>query len=101
MPLASLLIHSGPRLPWYLTLPEPGPTVDTTANAPLGLAGWAYAGLEGLIWAVALIDIPAAYAYWAPLMKMGLFNPVKEARSFGLLLIGAAIGHSLSWVIPG
>ena len=61
--------------------------------------GWHLMGIEGVVWAVALSEIPVVVILWVGLARNRMFSLVSEARSLifvGLgILVGFWILHSL------
>jgi O-antigen/teichoic acid export membrane protein len=62
------------------------------AGIPLG---WHLAGISGVVWAVALSEIPVAAALWIGLARHNMFSAMCELRSFLFAAAGAAIGLGL------
>lgn len=64
----------------------------TVTALPLG---WWIAGFPGLVWAVALIDIPAAFVIWPAMIRHGFFDGLRELASLGFFGVGWAVGTGL------
>jgi O-antigen/teichoic acid export membrane protein len=62
--------------------------------------GWKLFGVEGIIWAVALSELPPLFVMWAGLIKHHAFSPVAEARSLGFVALGVLIGWGLLQILP-
>ncbi len=54
--------------------------------------GWSLAGIEGVIWAIALSEVPPLIVIWAGLMKHRMFSIVVEGRSLLFAAVGALLG---------
>jgi O-antigen/teichoic acid export membrane protein len=54
--------------------------------------GWSLAGIEGVIWAIALSEVPPLIVIWAGLMKHRMFSVVVEARSLLFAAFGVLLG---------
>jgi chromate transport protein ChrA len=54
--------------------------------------GWSLAGIEGVIWAIALSEVPPLIVIWAGLMKHRMFSVVVEGRSLLFAAFGALLG---------
>jgi O-antigen/teichoic acid export membrane protein len=54
--------------------------------------GWSLAGIEGVIWAIALSEIPPLIVIWAGLMKHRMFSVVVEGRSLLFAALGVLLG---------
>ena len=68
------------------------------AVAPLA---WYLGEMNGLVWAIAFMDLAGVYAYYEPMYRLRLLDMWKEVRSLGFLVVGAAIGQALSALLPG
>ncbi|MEO1227378.1 MAG: oligosaccharide flippase family protein [Myxococcota bacterium] len=55
--------------------------------------GWHWGGFPGLVWAVALSEVPTLVVVWFGLIRNGYFHPVRELRS--VLFFGAGWGLGL------
>jgi O-antigen/teichoic acid export membrane protein len=58
--------------------------------------GWHLAGIRGLVYAVAMTELPVFVVLWLPFGKMGLLRPLLELRALALYGSGLAIGFALS-----
>jgi len=54
--------------------------------------GWSLAGIKGVIWAIALSEVPPLIVIWAGLMKHRMFSAVVEGRSLLFAAFGALLG---------
>lgn len=57
--------------------------------------GWHLAGLPGVVWIVALSELPVLLVTWSGLIKERLFRPIFELRSFAIWGAAAA----LAWLV--
>jgi O-antigen/teichoic acid export membrane protein len=62
--------------------------------------GWMFLGLKGIVWAVALSELPPLFVMWAGLIKHRAFSPAAEARSFAFVALGVLIGWGLLRILP-
>jgi O-antigen/teichoic acid export membrane protein len=60
--------------------------------------GWSVAGVEGVIWAVALAELPPLVVMWSGLVKHRMFSIAAEARSLAFAGLGALLGLALAQV---
>lgn len=58
-------------------------------------AGWLIGGLHGLVWAVALSEIPIFFVSWPALHRAGVLRLRREAFAFVFLVAGIGVG----WII--
>jgi O-antigen/teichoic acid export membrane protein len=54
--------------------------------------GWSLAGIEGLVWATALSEIPVLLVLWLPFHRFGLLRPSREAGAVVAFLLGIVLG---------
>ena len=54
--------------------------------------GWWLFGLHGLVWAVALSEVPVLLMLWPPFRRLDLLDPLREGMAAALFVTGAAIG---------
>ncbi len=54
--------------------------------------GWALSGIEGVIWAVALSELPPLVVIWIGMIKHRMFSVAAESRSFLFAGLGALLG---------
>jgi O-antigen/teichoic acid export membrane protein len=54
--------------------------------------GWHWVGLPGVVWCVALSEVPVVFIIWFGMSKEGLLRPLLELRSLGIWTTAAAIG---------
>lgn len=57
--------------------------------------GWWLAGVRGVIWAVAIAEIPPLLVIWAGLLRQGMFSAMAEMRSLLFVGAGLALGMGL------
>jgi O-antigen/teichoic acid export membrane protein len=57
--------------------------------------GWSIAGIKGVIWAIALSEIPAMIVIWIGMMKHHMFSALVELRSLLFVIIGILVGLGL------
>ena len=62
--------------------------------------GWHFFGVEGVLWAVALSEMPALAVLWPPMIREGLLRPQREALAVGFYLVGLLLGWGLSALLP-
>ena len=70
-----------------------GQTVWVFIGVPIG---WAYWGVEGVIWAVALTHVPAMVLLWLPFHSLGLLRLSRELLAVAFFVVGAIGGHLAS-----
>lgn len=58
--------------------------------------GWAYAGMYGVVWAVALTEVPVLFLLWYGMYKNAVFSILHELRSFLFAGMGAGLGYLIS-----
>lgn len=61
--------------------------------------GWAYAGIHGVVWAVALTEVPVLFVLWYGMISSNVFSIAHELRSILLALFGATLGYLISHII--
>jgi O-antigen/teichoic acid export membrane protein len=69
-------------------------TVAMFITIPLG---WSLSGVKGVIWAVALSEIPPLVVIWIGLIKHRMFSVAAESRSLLFVGLGALLGLGLSY----
>ena len=57
--------------------------------------GWSVAGIRGVIWAVALSELPVLVVLWHGMMRNRLFSPRVEFRTALFAAVGLALGSAL------
>jgi O-antigen/teichoic acid export membrane protein len=57
--------------------------------------GWHWVGLPGVVWCVALSEVPVLVIIWFGMSKQGLLRPLLELRSLGIWATAAGLG----WLI--
>ena len=58
--------------------------------------GWAYAEMRGVVWAVALTEVPVLFLLWYGMYKNRVFSIWHELRSVGFAGLGAIMGYLIS-----
>jgi O-antigen/teichoic acid export membrane protein len=61
--------------------------------------GWTLGGVAGVIWAVALSEIPVLLVLWWAARRHGLLDLVMELRAPGFLGVGAMLGWALIRIV--
>jgi O-antigen/teichoic acid export membrane protein len=73
-------------------------TVAMCVAIPLG---WSMAGVAGVIWAIALSEVPPLLVIWVGLIKHRIFSVIVELRSLLFAVAGTLVGlgimHFLQW----
>ena len=54
--------------------------------------GWSLLGIKGVIWAVALSELPPLVVIWRAALRHRLFSLAAESRSLLFAGLGAALG---------
>ncbi len=54
---------------------------------------WHLWGLPGIVWCVALSDLPSLVTLALPFKRLGLMRPARELYSLGLLALGMVLGY--------
>ena len=54
--------------------------------------GWELSGIKGVIWAVALSEIPALVVIWTGMLQHRMFSVAAELRSLLFVAVGATLG---------
>ena len=62
--------------------------------------GWSLFEIEGVVWVVALSEIPAAVVLWGGLVRHGLFNPLSELRTLFAIGLGILVGSLILFLLP-
>jgi O-antigen/teichoic acid export membrane protein len=62
--------------------------------------GWAYAGIHGVVWAVALTEVPVLVLLWFGMYKNNVFSIFHELRSALFAIIGIILGYCISNFLP-
>lgn len=86
---AALVASGRPKYAFFLNA---GRTAWILAGIPLG---WSLAGLQGVVLAVALSEIPVLLTLWFGLVRHGYFSVVTELRTFLFALAGVLLGGLL------
>lgn len=61
--------------------------------------GWEYAGIIGVVWAVALTEVPVLFVLWYGMSRNGVFSFIHELRSISFAAIGLLLGYFATNVI--
>jgi O-antigen/teichoic acid export membrane protein len=72
-------------------------TVAMCAAIPIG---WSLYGIKGVIWAVALSEIPPLVVIWTGLIRHRLFSVAAESRSLLFVALGSLLGLAVLQVWP-
>lgn len=59
------------------------------------LLGWHYFGLQGVVWAVAVSEVPVLLVLWWGGWRHGVLDLLKEARAVAMFAAGAGVGWGL------
>lgn len=59
---------------------------------------WPLYGINGVVWVVALTEIPALIVLWQGRIKHGVFSKILELRSVLFILLGLIIGYGIRYV---
>jgi len=62
--------------------------------------GYAWGGVEGLVWATALSEIPVLLVLWPAFRAAGMFRPMRELVPPVAFLLGFALGKALEPFAP-
>ena len=57
--------------------------------------GWAFWGLEGVVWATALAQIPVLLVLWIPFYRMRLLRLDRELLAIVFFVVGAGVGAAV------
>jgi O-antigen/teichoic acid export membrane protein len=57
--------------------------------------GWSLGGIKGVVWAVALSEVPVLAVLWTGLLRHGLFSLMPELRSLLFAVLGLLVGWGL------
>ncbi len=63
--------------------------------------GFYMGGPEGLVWAVAASEFPAALVLWPASARRGLFRVSRELLSIALFALGLLLGSSVRYAATG
>lgn len=62
--------------------------------------GWTVWGLEGLVWATALVELPVLVVFWPALARVGIFRLGRELAAPAFFAAGMAAGWAVRpWVL--
>lgn len=56
---------------------------------------WPLYGIEGVVWVIALTEVPVMIVLWSGLLKYKILSLRHEARSIAFIAIGCTIGYGL------
>ena len=62
--------------------------------------GWHLLGIRGVLWAVALSEVPAMAVVWHGMVKENLLSLKMELRSVVFFSLGLAVGYALLLTLP-
>lgn len=57
--------------------------------------GWRLYGLTGVVWCVALAEVPVLVVIWTGMLRQNLFRPIFELRSLGIWCATCLVGWSV------
>ncbi|MCC7408701.1 MAG: oligosaccharide flippase family protein [Phycisphaeraceae bacterium] len=63
--------------------------------------GWIVGGTIGVVWAVATCEFPTMVLFYWGMARRGMLSGWHEARSWSMVLGGAAAGCGVYWVLSG
>lgn len=75
-----------------------GRAIFVLVSIPLG---WFLFGFWGVVWAVALTEVPTMFIYGRELYIRGLLNPAREALAIVFFLVGILMGFLIDLMIRG
>lgn len=58
-------------------------------------AGWLLMGMKGVVWAIALSELPVTVVLWVGLVRHRMFSPLFELRSLFFAAFGALLGTAI------
>jgi hypothetical protein len=61
--------------------------------------GWTLGGVAGIVWAVALSEVPVLIVLWWAAHRERLLDPVLEFRAPGFMAIGAMLGWAFVRIV--
>ena len=61
--------------------------------------GWSLAGIKGVIWAIALSEIPAVIVIWIGMIRNHMFSILAELRSLLFVALGALLGLGVLYIL--
>lgn len=61
--------------------------------------GWHLGGMVGIIWAIAVAEIPGLFILWPALIRRGVFRPSRELLALGYGAVGVALGYALDLIL--
>jgi len=61
---------------------------------------WRLAGLPGVVWCVALSEVPVLMVIWPGMIKQKLLRPLFEFRSFAVWAGAASLGWIVDFLLP-
>src|ERR1700733_11769365 len=57
--------------------------------------GWHFYGMKGIVWAVALTELPVFIVIWSGMAKYKILSLPHELRSVAFALTGVSVGYAL------
>jgi O-antigen/teichoic acid export membrane protein len=57
--------------------------------------GWSLGGIRGVIWALAVSELPPLVAIWSGLIRNRIFSVAAESRSLLFVVLGAMLGYGV------
>jgi len=64
-------------------------------------AGWHFAGMEGLVWATALVEAPVVLIFWPALRRVGILRIERELAAPAFFAAGMALAFALRPLLEG
>lgn len=62
--------------------------------------GWSLLGIKGVVWAVALSEVPVAVVLWVGMIRYRMFSPASELLSLLFVGLGVLFGFGLLRLLP-
>ena len=78
--------------PKYSFMQNLARTIAMFAAIPIG---WSLSGIKGVIWAVALSEVPPLVVIWFGMMKHHMFSVKAESRSVAIAGVGVLLGFGV------
>ena len=78
--------------PQYAFIQNLGRAAWISVAIPLG---WTFGGIQGVVWAVALSELPVMVVLWVGLVKSGMFEMFAEIRTVIFAGIGISMGYGI------
>lgn len=64
-------------------------------------AAWYGIGLQGLVWAVALVELPVLLIFWPAMRRVGIFRLGRELAAPAFFVAGMALAYALRPILVG